>query len=61
MSIVEGGRPLVVEDDGARIGAGPWARWLASAVVPDESAARAERGRALARGAQSTRFGSPRV
>jgi hypothetical protein len=46
---VDAGRPLVVEDDGARIGAGPWARWLASAVVPDESAARAERGRVLAR------------
>ena len=43
------GRPLVVEDDGERIGAGPWARWLASAVVPDESSARAQRGRALAR------------
>lgn len=50
MSIdVDGGRPLVVEDDGGRIGAGPWARWLASAVVPDESSARAERGRVLAR------------
>jgi uncharacterized Zn finger protein len=50
MRDVDGGRPLVVEDDGARIGAGPWARWLASAVVPDESSARAERGRVLARG-----------
>jgi uncharacterized Zn finger protein len=47
---LDGGRPLVVEDAGARIGAGPWARWLASAVVPDESSARAERGRVLARG-----------
>jgi hypothetical protein len=47
---VEDGRTLVVEDDGSeRIGAGPWARWLASAVVPDESSARAQRGRALAR------------
>lgn len=47
--LVEGGRALLVEDDnGDRIGAGPWARWLASAVVPDESSARAERGRRLA-------------
>ena len=43
-----GGRPLVVEDESDRIGAGPWARWLASAVVPDESSARAQRGRTLA-------------
>lgn len=50
MSIeVDGGRALIVEDDSDRIGAGPWARWLASAVVPDESSARAERGRSLAR------------
>ena len=47
--LVEGGRTLVVEDDGERIGAGPWARWLASAIVPDESSARAQRGRTLAR------------
>ena len=47
--LVEDGRSLVVEDDGERIGAGPWARWLASAVVPDESSARAQRGRTLAR------------
>jgi hypothetical protein len=49
-ALVEDGRPLTVEDDGGeRIGAGPWARWLASAVVPDESSPRAHRGRALAR------------
>lgn len=47
--LVEDGRPLLVEGDGERIGAGPWARWLASAVVPDESSARAQRGRTLAR------------
>jgi uncharacterized Zn finger protein len=47
--LVEDGRALAVEDDGERIGAGPWARWLASAVVPDESSARAQRGRMLAR------------
>jgi uncharacterized Zn finger protein len=34
---------------GDRIGTGPWARLVASAVVPDESSSRAERGRALAR------------
>lgn len=32
-----------------RIGSGPWARWLATAVVPDEGSVRAERGRLLAR------------
>jgi hypothetical protein len=48
-TLVEDGAPLVVEDDGERIGAGPWARWLATAVVPDEASARAQRGRALAR------------
>jgi hypothetical protein len=47
-TLVESGRTLIVVDDGDRIGAGPWARWLASAVVPDESSARAQRGRALA-------------
>ena len=47
--LVEDGRALVVEDDGDRVGAGPWARWLASAVVPDESSPRAQRGRVLAR------------
>ena len=47
--LIDEGDALVVEDDGDRIGAGPWARWLASAVVPDESSARAERGRTLAR------------
>ncbi|MHB1244199.1 MAG: hypothetical protein ACYC1P_12510 [Gaiellaceae bacterium] len=31
-----------------RIGSGPWARLLASAVVPDESSSSAERGRRLA-------------
>jgi hypothetical protein len=39
----------IVVGDGDRIGAGPWARWLASAAVPDESTHRAERGRRLAR------------
>ena len=38
-ALVEEGRPLAVSDVGDRIGAGPWARWLASAVVPDESSA----------------------
>jgi len=44
------GERIHVEADDDRIGAGPWARWLAGAVVPDESSARAERGRELARG-----------
>ena len=48
--LVEDGGALVVDHDEERIGAGPWARWLASAVVPDESSTRAERGRVLARG-----------
>jgi len=43
------GEPISVVGDDDRIGEGPWARWLASAVVPDESSARAERGRELAR------------
>jgi hypothetical protein len=43
------GGPLTVESLDVRIGAGPWARWLATAAVPDESTHRAERGRRLAR------------
>jgi uncharacterized Zn finger protein len=43
------GRPVFVETDAERIGSGPWARWLATAIVPDESSPRAERGRVLAR------------
>jgi hypothetical protein len=43
------GAPIQVDGSGRRIGLGPWARLVASAVVPDESSARAERGRALAR------------
>lgn len=44
------GRPVFVETDAAeRIGSGPWARWLATAIVPDEGSPRAERGRVLAR------------
>lgn len=47
--VLADGRALVVQADGDRVGAGPWARWLASAAVPDESTHRAERGRRLAR------------
>ena len=47
--LLNDGLPLTVVTDGGWIGEGPWARWLASAVVPDESSARAERGRELAR------------
>lgn len=49
MTLLNDGRPVLVETDGDRIGSGPWARWLATAIVPDESAPRAERGRVLAR------------
>ena len=50
MSVLDDGRPLVVTTEQERIGRGPWARLLASAVVGDESCSSAERGRALARG-----------
>ena len=47
--LLEDGAPVSVGALDERIGAGPWARWLASAAVPDESTQRAERGRRLAR------------
>jgi uncharacterized Zn finger protein len=47
--VLNDGRPVLVESHEDRIGRGPWARWLVTAVVPDESSARAERGRTLAR------------
>lgn len=47
-ALLDGGRPVFVAAPD-RIGAGPWARWLATAVVADEGSARAERGRTLAR------------
>ena len=49
MTMLSDGRPVFVETDAERIGSGPWARWLATAVVPDEGSPRAERGRVLAR------------
>lgn len=49
MTVLNDGRPIFVDGDGDRIGRGPWARWLATAVVPDEGSPRAERGRILAR------------
>jgi uncharacterized Zn finger protein len=49
MTMLNDGRPVFVETDAERIGNGPWARWLATAIVPDESSPRAERGRVLAR------------
>ena len=49
MTTLNDGRPVFVETDTERIGSGPWARWLATAIVPDESSPRAERGRVLAR------------
>jgi hypothetical protein len=47
--LLEDGAPLSVEGLEERIGDGPWARWLATAAVPDEGTHRAERGRRLAR------------
>lgn len=47
--LLRDGAPIRVAGGGDRIGSGPWARLLASSVVPDEGSARAERGRTLAR------------
>lgn len=47
--ILNDGGPLVVTSERDRIGQGPWARLLASAVVRDEGSSTAERGRVLAR------------
>ena len=44
------GLPIVVPAGDDRVGVGAWARWLASAAVPDEGSERAARGRELARG-----------
>jgi len=49
MKVLNDGRPIFAGGDDERIGRGPWARWLATSVVRDESAPRAERGRILAR------------
>lgn len=49
MTVLRDGQPIFVDGDGDRIGRGPWARWLATSVAPDESSPRAERGRILAR------------
>jgi hypothetical protein len=47
--VLNDGGPIVIEDDGSgRIGRGAWARLFASAIVPDEGSARAERGREFA-------------
>lgn len=48
--VLNDGRPVHVPPGGDRVGHGPWARWFATAVVPDERSPAAERGRALARG-----------
>ena len=61
MTTLSDGRPIFVEGDGERIGRGPWARWLATSVVPDEGSPRAERGRTLARiGPRPQRHGCAR-
>jgi uncharacterized Zn finger protein len=44
------GEPIVVSTPRDRIGHGPWARLLVTAVVRNEGSSTAERGRALARG-----------
>jgi uncharacterized Zn finger protein len=49
VTALDDGRPIFVDADAERIGSGPWARWLATAIVPDERSPRAERGRVLAR------------
>ena len=49
MTVLNEGRPIFVDGDAERIGRGPWARWLATSIVPDEGSPRAERGRILAR------------
>ena len=49
MKVLQDGRPVFVEGGGDRIGRGPWARWFATSLVPDEGSPRAERGRTLAR------------
>lgn len=47
--VLNDGRPIVIESERDRIGAGPWARLFASAVEPHEGSSAAERGRRLAR------------
>jgi uncharacterized Zn finger protein len=49
MTLLSEGRPIFVDGEGDRIGRGPWARWLATSIVPDEGSPRGERGRILAR------------
>ncbi len=48
--VLSDGETIAVDAHGSGwIGAGAWARLVASAIVPDEGSARAERGRELAR------------
>lgn len=46
--LLRSGEPIAVEMDDDLIGAGAWARLVASSIVPDEHSARAERGRDIA-------------
>ena len=48
--LLNDGQPIVVTTPRDRIGHGPWARLLVTAVVANEGSSVAERGRALARG-----------
>jgi hypothetical protein len=50
VTLLDGGRPLVLATERDRIGRGPWARLFATATVGDEGSSTAEHGRALARG-----------
>ena len=59
--VLNDGRPVLVESQDDRIGRGPWARWLATAVVPDEGSTRAERGRTPRAPASCTRSPSRRA
>ena len=47
--VLNDGRPILIDSERDRIGAGPWARLFASAVEPHERSPAAERGRRLAR------------
>ncbi len=49
MKVLNDGRPVFAGGPDDPIGRGPWARLLATSVVRDEGAPRAERGRILAR------------
>lgn len=61
--LLHNGDAIVVTTPRDRIGHGPWARLLVTAVLPNEGSTTAERGRALARGGNvhSVRIGSETI